>query len=266
MFSPTLGRWTQNDPIEFEAGDPNLYRFVGNNPTNMTDPSGLQERPVSKVDPGGTYCNISQSDNLIRLVVGPSDKATCLKGIPFYKKENPTCPLDKSKYAPIIITGDRGWSGIIPKGAYIGPDGCGPCVGIALLPPKPGDKVYIMHFSARADVKKGFEEVGFIQKSEEYELGLGGHRAWKKKTVYTRPKGFEAVICGALMPNQKGNPNFIEDNDQRLHTLEDVTNCCRRNGVTVRNFLPTSGFAVDENGWVWWTSDPAVGDGDRYEK
>lgn len=41
MFSPTLGRWTQNDPIEYDAGDPHLYRFVSNNPTNLTDPSGL---------------------------------------------------------------------------------------------------------------------------------------------------------------------------------------------------------------------------------
>ena len=41
MFSPTLGRWTQNDPIEFEAGDPNLYRFVENSPVTHMDPSGL---------------------------------------------------------------------------------------------------------------------------------------------------------------------------------------------------------------------------------
>jgi hypothetical protein len=28
------------DPFGFEAGDPNLYRYVGNRPTNATDPSG----------------------------------------------------------------------------------------------------------------------------------------------------------------------------------------------------------------------------------
>ncbi len=51
MFSPTLGRWIQNDPIEFEAGDPNLYRFVGNSPTNMTDPSGLAPNQAGTTDP-----------------------------------------------------------------------------------------------------------------------------------------------------------------------------------------------------------------------
>ena len=50
MYSPTLGRFIQNDPIEYEAGDPNLYRFVGNNPTNYLDPSGLERIRVA----GGT--------------------------------------------------------------------------------------------------------------------------------------------------------------------------------------------------------------------
>ncbi len=35
------GRWAEKDPWGFRAGDPNFYRFVDNNPTNGTDPSGL---------------------------------------------------------------------------------------------------------------------------------------------------------------------------------------------------------------------------------
>jgi RHS repeat-associated protein len=38
----TIGRWMQEDPITFRAGDPNIYRYVGNNPTNTTDLSGLK--------------------------------------------------------------------------------------------------------------------------------------------------------------------------------------------------------------------------------
>src|SRR5258708_21796374 len=38
----TIGRWLQQDPTYFLAGDANLYRLVGNNPTNKTDPSGLR--------------------------------------------------------------------------------------------------------------------------------------------------------------------------------------------------------------------------------
>ncbi len=37
-----------NDPIGFAAGDANLYRYVGNGPTNATDPSGLVENGISQ--------------------------------------------------------------------------------------------------------------------------------------------------------------------------------------------------------------------------
>ncbi|PQO43512.1 RHS repeat-associated core domain-containing protein [Blastopirellula marina] len=42
-YDPTTARWMSQDPIGFEAGDANLYRYVGNSFINMTDPSGLQE-------------------------------------------------------------------------------------------------------------------------------------------------------------------------------------------------------------------------------
>jgi RHS repeat-associated protein len=29
-YDPLVGRWTSTDPIEFDAGDPNLNRYVGN--------------------------------------------------------------------------------------------------------------------------------------------------------------------------------------------------------------------------------------------
>jgi RHS repeat-associated protein len=38
---PTIMRWAQPDPIWFGGGDPNVYRFVADNPANFKDPSGL---------------------------------------------------------------------------------------------------------------------------------------------------------------------------------------------------------------------------------
>jgi RHS repeat-associated protein len=41
VYSPGLGRFLQTDPIRFDAGDVNIYRYVGNNPVNWVDPWGL---------------------------------------------------------------------------------------------------------------------------------------------------------------------------------------------------------------------------------
>jgi hypothetical protein len=43
-YDPTPGRWTSMDPIEFEGGDSNLYRYVSNDPLIYTDSSGLQKK------------------------------------------------------------------------------------------------------------------------------------------------------------------------------------------------------------------------------
>ena len=39
-YDPSTGRFLQTDPLGHGAGDLNLYRYVGNNPINATDPSG----------------------------------------------------------------------------------------------------------------------------------------------------------------------------------------------------------------------------------
>jgi RHS repeat-associated protein len=39
-YDPNVGRFISVDPMGFEAGDTNLYRYVGNSSTNATDPSG----------------------------------------------------------------------------------------------------------------------------------------------------------------------------------------------------------------------------------
>ena len=58
-YLPALGRFAQTDPAGF-AGGINLYAYVGDDPVNATDPSGLgpQERPVNvhPIDP----CEVSR--------------------------------------------------------------------------------------------------------------------------------------------------------------------------------------------------------------
>jgi hypothetical protein len=40
-YDPRTARWLQRDPIDAASGDPNLYRYCGNDPVNFADPSGL---------------------------------------------------------------------------------------------------------------------------------------------------------------------------------------------------------------------------------
>ncbi|MCI0703119.1 MAG: hypothetical protein L0241_18735, partial [Planctomycetia bacterium] len=51
MFDPIVGRWFEEDPKGFAPGDPNLFRYVGNSPTNATDPSGMAYKPIGEIDP-----------------------------------------------------------------------------------------------------------------------------------------------------------------------------------------------------------------------
>lgn len=49
FYSDDLGRFLQQDPIRFDAGDFNLYRYCGNNPINASDPDGMFWDPDSGV-------------------------------------------------------------------------------------------------------------------------------------------------------------------------------------------------------------------------
>ncbi|HEX4954506.1 MAG TPA: RHS repeat-associated core domain-containing protein [Thermoanaerobaculia bacterium] len=40
VYDPGLGRFLSEDPLGFDGGDPNLYRYAANSPTTLSDPRG----------------------------------------------------------------------------------------------------------------------------------------------------------------------------------------------------------------------------------
>ena len=44
MYSPLIGRFLQTDLLGLNAGDNNIYRYVGNNPVNAVDQDGTIAR------------------------------------------------------------------------------------------------------------------------------------------------------------------------------------------------------------------------------
>jgi len=68
IYSPTLGRFLQTDPIGYAGGE-NLYAYVGDDPMNESDPSGHgdpnneQNCPQTTIDPGAGPCVYGNQDN-----------------------------------------------------------------------------------------------------------------------------------------------------------------------------------------------------------
>jgi RHS repeat-associated protein len=48
-YDSKIGRWTSQDPLGFDAGDSNLYRYVNDSPTNQIDSQGLF--PQLRIEP-----------------------------------------------------------------------------------------------------------------------------------------------------------------------------------------------------------------------
>jgi RHS repeat-associated protein len=102
-YSPTQGRFIERDPIEFRAGDPNLYAAESNRPTSTLDPSGLQQ-PVRVDKWGFPYKdpNYDRHGNYIGKCAPPKDPPPPSAPAPAYVPpvNKPPLTLGGSKQEP----------------------------------------------------------------------------------------------------------------------------------------------------------------------
>jgi len=80
-YAPATGRFISPDSVGFAAGDANLYRYVDNNPTTFSDPSGLTPvetvRPPKETRDNNGCCIVTR----IRMICRSMPKAYHLPGM-----------------------------------------------------------------------------------------------------------------------------------------------------------------------------------------
>ncbi len=70
-YDPKTGRWISQDPIGFDAGDGNLYRYVRNDTPNFTDATGLdQGSPPPSLPPGFPQKEFDKMKELMKAKYG----------------------------------------------------------------------------------------------------------------------------------------------------------------------------------------------------
>ena len=92
MYEQQIGRFISEDPIGLEP-DPNLFRYVKNNPVNAIDPSGLEELPYGIQLPQTKlplrwpeYPSYSPKGGLLNLEAGKNTGSTNFRN---WLKDNP---------------------------------------------------------------------------------------------------------------------------------------------------------------------------------
>jgi RHS repeat-associated protein len=89
-YDAAIGRFVSQDPKGFAAGDTNLYRYVGNAPTDQTDTSGLEDPNAPQPPEGMPKVPAGQvpQPNPINIGTQPQRSHGYPTRVPYYLKAN----------------------------------------------------------------------------------------------------------------------------------------------------------------------------------
>lgn len=223
-YDPKVGRFQSRDPVEFRGGDGNLYRYVGDDPTNHTDPTGLLGEPSG---PGSTGIHTNVPRGGLGSYVGGAlssyapPKDQILDGVPILRG-TPTANLTGGP-----VGSGTYWIGRPPEGGLMGVGGAATCTGVILVPIRPGptSSSVIFHIGGMDNARGTLSQ-----------LDLSNYRAYLSGAGQTFRRGNEAM-----------------DSDAR-YALQAVIAELRRQHVLIAGYAETGELAVDSQGNVFNTT------------
>lgn len=225
MLDPKVGRFLTEDPI-WPEDDVNGYSYVGNNPTNFTDPTGLAAYPIAPDHSGGGGATDLQRPP-VQTITNPQFPI-----LPWMLSPTSSPALAQAqcgKLEPVIISrresdnsqGVRGGETIkvtdIPDHFLVGSQGAGPCIIFIVSVPiqgKPGrHNVLVSHCYPRDNPHAIINSLGKL------------------------PPGCHAAIAGG---NGRDDPSNTE--------LAMVISALRQRGIVIDGYFDGSGLWVDNRG------------------
>jgi len=246
---------TDAAPLGFKAGDPNLYRYVGNAPTDYTDPTGHDKTSKDLVDelndlinelftprptivispisvPPGTKAGINAP-------IGPFGRSPTGKTRPDILGSIPTLQpgkgmtCGKAPGTPVAPTSASTNITLLPSPnpSPIGVTGATPCAGLILIPNDPKDQgrpYQAYHFGPLDDPS---DTLGGIN---PYAIPGWGD------------PGYKALITGAT-----GNTS------DSLTSLDNVIQACKSQNIPIKGYVQSTSVFVDPNtGNIYDTEPP----------
>ncbi len=109
-YDPKSGRFIEQDPMQYRAGDSNLYRYVGNDSTNAIDPSGLQDLGEGAYRAGMALSGLADKEKKILESIYKHDKETVIRDFKAVAAKNKVDPKIVQQILDATVGTSRPWT------------------------------------------------------------------------------------------------------------------------------------------------------------